>query len=177
MIKAKKIPKKLKGVLFIFQSILFYYSKSIDNNLKKSYYYKSNPSPPLKKTLTLIKKGTYTISWLYLCIKRQKLSLGTLGSIYFDVYQGADFWIDQFDVWIKCLHSICKRIRTGDLILKINENYQFHTNDGLLELSGLKKIILDTKLSMKMKKKNARLEIQKKKWFKFIPFKDAHVVR
>lgn len=106
------------------------------------------------------------------------MSLGTLGSIYFDVYQGADFWIDQFDVWIKCLHSICKRIlRTVDLILKINENYQFHTNDGLLELSGLKKIILDTKLSMKMKKKNARLEIQKKKWFKFIPFKDAHVVR
>lgn len=82
------------------------------------------------------------------------MSLGTLGSIYFDVYQGADFWIDQFDVWIKCLHSICKRIlRTVDLILKINENYQFHTNDGLLELSGLKKIILDTKLSMKMKKK------------------------
>lgn len=91
------------------------------------------------------------------------MSLGTLGSIYFDVYQGADFWIDQFDVWIKCLHSICKRIRTVDLILKINENYQFHTNDGLLELSGLKKLILDTKLSMKMKKKNARLEIQKKK--------------
>lgn len=54
---------------------------------------------------------------------------------------------------MKCLHSIRKGIGTVDLILKINENYKFHTNDGVLELSGLKKISFDTKLSMKMKKK------------------------
>lgn len=41
--------------------------------------------------------------------------------------------------------AICKGIGTVDLILKINENYKFHTNDGVLDLSGLKKISLDTK--------------------------------
>lgn len=54
---------------------------------------------------------------------------------------------------MKCLYSICKGIGIVDFILKINENYKFYINDGVLELLGLKKISFDIKLSMKMKKK------------------------
>lgn len=127
MIKAKKISKKLKRIHFVFSLFFFIIQNQLTVTWKKLLLStQSLPTPEKQKWLPLLKMGHHQIPFLDYIFEEQrgKICLGTLGRIYSDLYQGADFWIDQCDVWMKCLHSIRKGIGTVDLILKINENYR-----------------------------------------------------